>query len=63
MDSDRRHMSTDDPVVVALVVKTDDHETRLRAGEKFRYTISGAVGMLAFLFPVTIAAVAAVLSR
>ena len=62
MDVDRRMTATDDPVVVALVVKTDDHELRMRALEKFRYTAAGAIAVLAFAFPTTVAAVVAVLT-
>lgn len=60
---DRRLVQTDDPVIVALVVARDDHEERIRAGEKFRYTATGAIAVLAFAFPTTVAAVVAVLSN
>lgn len=58
-----RRVSEADPVLVAVITRVDDHEGRMRAQEKFRYAVSGALAMLAFLFPTTVGAVAAVLAN
>jgi hypothetical protein len=62
MDADRRIGSLDDPTIVALVVKSDDHEVRMRSLEKFRWMATGALVFVAVSFPTTVAAVVAVLT-
>ena len=58
-NGDRRTASTEDPVVVAMVVRGDDHEARIRGLEKFRYMAMGALAVLTVLFPTTIGVVLA----
>lgn len=58
---DRRAVDAD-PIVVQLVASRDDHETRIRTLEKFRWMATGALLMVSVLFPTTVAAIVAVLT-